>query len=143
MRIPIIAGNWKMNKNLQEGMALVEELVGPLEAIQGVDKVLCPPFILLPLAAERLKDTSIGLGSLLLNRISAIRAFAVFSCIGIWCMLIIILFFLPALLSRLPLPQKRGDRDFLKRRKRSCTLLAIFRIRRIFSLAFRAFDNHS
>jgi triosephosphate isomerase len=63
MRTPIIAGNWKMNKNLQEGMALVEDLVGPLEAIQGVDKVLCPPFILLPLAAERLKDTSIGLGA--------------------------------------------------------------------------------
>ena len=63
MRRPIIAGNWKMNKNLQEGMALVEELVGPLEAIQGVEKVLCPPFILLPLVAERLKGTSIGLGA--------------------------------------------------------------------------------
>ena len=63
MRTPIIAGNWKMNKNLQEGMALVEELVGPLGAIQGVDKVLCPPFILLPLAAERLRGTSIGLGA--------------------------------------------------------------------------------
>jgi triosephosphate isomerase len=63
MRTPIIAGNWKMNKDLQEGMALVEELVGPLEAIQGVDKVLCPPFILLPLVAEQLKGTSIGLGA--------------------------------------------------------------------------------
>ncbi|MFQ6057673.1 MAG: triose-phosphate isomerase [Anaerolineae bacterium] len=63
MRTPIIAGNWKMNKNLQEGMALVEEMTGPLEAIQGVEKVLCPPFILLPLLAERLKGTSIGLGA--------------------------------------------------------------------------------
>ena len=52
--------------------------------------------------------TSIGLGSLLLNRISAIREFAIFSCIGIWSMLIIMLLFLPAVFALLPFPQKKA-----------------------------------
>ncbi|MFH1951844.1 MAG: efflux RND transporter permease subunit [Pseudomonadota bacterium] len=53
--------------------------------------------------------TTIGLGSLLINRISAIREFALFSCFGILSMLIIILTFLPALMSLLPFPKKRPE----------------------------------
>jgi diguanylate cyclase (GGDEF)-like protein len=48
--------------------------------------------------------TTIGLGSLLVNHIEAIQQFAVFSCFGIVSMLLIILTFLPAVLSALPLP---------------------------------------
>jgi len=53
--------------------------------------------------------TAIGLGSLLVNRIVAIREFAIFSCFGMFSLLVIILTFFPAALSIFPLPQKKGD----------------------------------
>jgi len=52
--------------------------------------------------------TVIGLGSLLLNKIEAIREFAVFSCFGILSLLIVLLTALPAALALLPLPQKKA-----------------------------------
>jgi len=53
--------------------------------------------------------TTIGLGSLLLNRMQSIRSFALFACFGIWCMLAIILVVLPAFLSLLPAPKRGGS----------------------------------
>ena len=55
--------------------------------------------------------TIIGLGSLLANRITAIREFAVFSCFGIVSILIIVLTFLPAVLTYLPLPAGKAGRQ--------------------------------
>ena len=52
--------------------------------------------------------TTIGLGSLLINKITAIREFAFFSCAGILFMLIILLTFLPAAISLMPIPKKRS-----------------------------------
>ena len=57
--------------------------------------------------------TSIGLGSLLLNRISAIREFAIFTCFGIWSMLLIMLVFLPAVFALLPFPKKKRTHHLL------------------------------
>ena len=49
MRKNIVAGNWKMNKTLQEGSALAEELQAALEGKSiNCDVVICPPFIHLP-----------------------------------------------------------------------------------------------
>ena len=50
--------------------------------------------------------TTIGLGSLLINKISEIRFFALFSCFGILSMLVILLTFLPAVMALLPFPSK-------------------------------------
>jgi diguanylate cyclase (GGDEF)-like protein len=50
--------------------------------------------------------TIIGLGSLLVNRIRMIQEFAVFSCFGMASMLIIVLSFLPAVLSLVPISPK-------------------------------------
>ena len=50
--------------------------------------------------------TIIGLGSLLVNRITAIQEFAVFACFGMFSILVIVLTFLPAALSFVPLPAK-------------------------------------
>lgn len=58
--------------------------------------------------------TTIGLCSLLVNKISAIREFAIFSCFGILCMLVIILTFLPAIMALLPLPKKNTEHEELK-----------------------------
>jgi diguanylate cyclase (GGDEF)-like protein len=54
--------------------------------------------------------TVIGLGSLLINRITAIQEFAIFSVFGMISILIIVLTFLPAILSIMPLPARRDDR---------------------------------
>jgi triosephosphate isomerase (TIM) len=47
MRKKIIAGNWKMNKNFEEGMGLVTEIVGMVKSeYQGsAQVVIIPPFI--------------------------------------------------------------------------------------------------
>jgi triosephosphate isomerase len=63
MRTPIVAGNWKMNKTVEEARSLVFSLSRVLRDIEGVDKVLCPPFpALLPVSAL-LEGTDIGLGA--------------------------------------------------------------------------------
>ena len=46
MRKKIVAGNWKMNLNLQEGIALANELNEALVADKpNCDVVICTPFI--------------------------------------------------------------------------------------------------
>lgn len=63
MRIPLIAGNWKMNTTLAEASALVTEMREGLERIEGVEKVLCPPFLSLSLVRELLQGLSIKVGA--------------------------------------------------------------------------------
>ena len=66
MRIPIIAGNWKMNTTYDEAMDLVEELVDGLEAseeLDAIDIILCPPFPWLYPTREYLEDTGLQLGA--------------------------------------------------------------------------------
>ncbi|MGD9236920.1 MAG: MMPL family transporter [Desulfobacterales bacterium] len=54
--------------------------------------------------------TIIGLGSLLVNRIAMIQEFALFSCFGMISLLAIVLTFLPAVLSLLPIsPRKQNE----------------------------------
>ena len=62
MRIPIIAGNWKMNKTPGEAAALIEELK-PLMADARIEVVVCPPFVDLVAASEALKGSNIALGA--------------------------------------------------------------------------------
>ncbi|HID62346.1 MAG TPA: triose-phosphate isomerase, partial [Anaerolineae bacterium] len=63
MRTPIIAGNWKMNKTIAEAVNLVREMQPELNEVQGVDKVLCPPFLALAAVKELLGSTTIKLGA--------------------------------------------------------------------------------
>jgi triosephosphate isomerase len=63
MRKPFVAGNWKMNKTVEEGRQLLAEMLNGLLEISNVEKVVCPPFpLLLPLCAM-LQGTDIGLGA--------------------------------------------------------------------------------
>ncbi|MCF6278340.1 MAG: triose-phosphate isomerase [Anaerolineales bacterium] len=63
MRIPIVAGNWKMNKTVAEARELVAEMIPFLKDMQGVTTVLCPPApALLPISAM-LAGVNIGLGA--------------------------------------------------------------------------------
>jgi triosephosphate isomerase len=63
MRTPIIAGNWKMNKTVDEAVGLVREMRRGLNEVRGVDRVLCPPFVALAAVADLLKPTTIKLGA--------------------------------------------------------------------------------
>ena len=64
MRKKIVAGNWKMNLNLQEGVALAKELNEALKAEKpNCDVVICTPFIHLASVANALEGSVIGLGA--------------------------------------------------------------------------------
>ena len=63
MRVPMIAGNWKMNTTVSEAIELVNEMGPGLEEIDNVDKVICPPFISLAAVGELIKESSIKLGA--------------------------------------------------------------------------------
>jgi triosephosphate isomerase len=63
MRIPFIAGNWKMNTTATEAERLVLEMLEKLDRIEGVEKVLCPPFVSLVGISMMLQNSSIKLGA--------------------------------------------------------------------------------
>lgn len=63
MRTPIIAGNWKMHKTVEEAKVLAEAVCEAVAGIQGVDVVLCPTFTALSAVKEVVKDTKVGLGA--------------------------------------------------------------------------------
>jgi len=63
MRKKIVAGNWKMNKTVAEAQQLVSDLIPGLEALKGIDRVVCPPFTALYPIGQLLKGTEIGLGA--------------------------------------------------------------------------------
>ena len=63
MRVPLIAGNWKMNTTVSEAVELVNEMRQGLDEIANVDKVICPPFISLATVRELIKGSSIKLGA--------------------------------------------------------------------------------
>jgi len=62
MRIPFVAGNWKMNTTVTEAEKLVLEMLDKLDRIEGVEKVLCPPFVSLVAVNMMLQSSSIRLG---------------------------------------------------------------------------------
>jgi len=63
MRVPMIAGNWKMNTTIREATQLVSEMRPLLDQIDNIDKVVCPPFISLAAVRELIKESSIKLGA--------------------------------------------------------------------------------
>lgn len=63
MRNSFVAGNWKMNKNMAETRELLAAMSAGLNEVGGVERVVCPPFTSLMVAAEILAGTEIGLGA--------------------------------------------------------------------------------
>ncbi|TAH06678.1 MAG: triose-phosphate isomerase [Runella slithyformis] len=65
MRKRIVAGNWKMNKTLDEALALTTEVVGMInDEVRGeVGVVLCPPSVYLPLLGKLTEGSRVGLGA--------------------------------------------------------------------------------
>jgi len=64
MRNKVIAGNWKMNKDLGESEKLVNDLKISLNFdLKGARVIICPPFPSLALAAKLLEGTAMELGA--------------------------------------------------------------------------------
>jgi triosephosphate isomerase len=62
-RLPFIAGNWKMNKTVEEALDLVRGLKVHLKGIEDVEVAIAPPFTALYAISQELKGSSILLAS--------------------------------------------------------------------------------
>jgi len=65
--MPVIAGNWKMYKTVEEALALVQELKALVSKATGREIVVCPPFTALAAVKPILAGTNIKLGAQNLN----------------------------------------------------------------------------
>jgi triosephosphate isomerase len=66
MREYLIAGNWKMNLGFEEAESLVSQLVEAVEEYEldeGLNVLVCPPFIMLPSAADIAFDSNLWVGA--------------------------------------------------------------------------------
>ena len=61
-RRPIVAGNWKLNGSQAESAALLAGIKQGLSTVKKAQAVVCPPFILIPLAASELAGTTAAWG---------------------------------------------------------------------------------
>lgn len=62
MRMPIIAGNWKMHNTIDEAIKLVEELK-PMVSDAKCEVVVCPTFVCLHAVKDAVKGTNIKIGA--------------------------------------------------------------------------------
>ena len=62
-RIPIVAGNWKMNLTPAQGADFAASILPGLRQIAGVERVLCPPAIDIPGVAQVVKGSGVELGA--------------------------------------------------------------------------------
>jgi triosephosphate isomerase len=65
MRKPILAGNWKMHKTLDEAVALINALKSELAHFDysDADVIVCPPYTALTTVRQTIGDAPIGLGA--------------------------------------------------------------------------------
>ncbi len=66
MREYLIAGNWKMNLGFEEAEALVSQLVEAVEEYdldEGLNVLVCPPFLMVPTAADIAFDSNLWVGA--------------------------------------------------------------------------------
>lgn len=62
-RTPVIAGNWKMNTDVESGLELARGILEQSDGVTGVDKIVCPPFVALASISELLGGSSIHVGA--------------------------------------------------------------------------------
>lgn len=64
MRRFLIAGNWKMNGTLENAKALAAGVAeGVPQSLDGVEVLVCPPFVHLAVVREALAGSGVGLGA--------------------------------------------------------------------------------
>jgi triosephosphate isomerase len=63
MRIPFIAGNWKMYKTVADAVKYVKEFRAMVKDIDDVEIVIAPAFTALHSAAEAARNSNVGIGA--------------------------------------------------------------------------------
>lgn len=63
MRKPIIAGNWKLHKTIDEAVSLVKEIRHKSQDIKDVDILVAPVFTALFAVAQALQGSNVALGA--------------------------------------------------------------------------------
>ncbi len=66
-RRPLMAGNWKMHKTIEEAVQLANALKEALAKLNDRDALVCPPFTSLSSVSEILKGSSVFLGAQNMN----------------------------------------------------------------------------
>jgi triosephosphate isomerase (TIM) len=60
-RTPFIAGNWKMHKTIAEAEEYIQALLPKVAAIDGVEIVVCPPFLALQALVDSARGSQVGI----------------------------------------------------------------------------------
>jgi triosephosphate isomerase len=63
MRTPILAGNWKMHKTVQEAVFYAKEFRSLVRDVSGLEIVLAPPFTAVHAVAEALRASNVAVGA--------------------------------------------------------------------------------
>jgi len=63
MRIPLIAGNWKMFKTVHEAVVFVKELRPLVKDVADVEIVVGPPFTAIHAVAEAARNSNVGVAA--------------------------------------------------------------------------------
>lgn len=66
-RIPLIAGNWKMNLNLKESTDLIKAIAENMNGLEGVETLVAPPFTNLTAVKKAIGDARILLSGQNMN----------------------------------------------------------------------------
>lgn len=61
--VPIIAGNWKMNKDPAESRSLVQKLLELIGNVKDREVIIIPPYTSLPIVAEVIRNSPVKLGA--------------------------------------------------------------------------------
>ena len=56
MRRPLVAGNWKMNGDMESTNSLVKGIIDGRADVTNAEVLICPPYILIPRAADALNS---------------------------------------------------------------------------------------
>ena len=59
-RTPFIAGNWKMHKTVAEAEQFIQALLPKVAAVDGVEIVICPPYLALQAMVDSARGSQVG-----------------------------------------------------------------------------------
>ena len=60
-RTPFIAGNWKMHKTVAEAEQYIQALLPKVAAVDGVEIVVCPPYLSLQALVDSARGSQVGI----------------------------------------------------------------------------------
>src|SRR5690625_4862269 len=63
MRKKVIAGNWKMNKNMQEEEQFMDEAVKSIQTTDNSEAIVCAPFLYLTKLVEKAKGSDVKIAA--------------------------------------------------------------------------------